>query len=107
MNNCQKNSEIVERIIIGARWATFFRLIGQLISWGCTVFVVRFISQEDYGLNAMLEAPLEFLFLLSTLGIDSALIRIKNVERDEIKAAFGFLLLLNAGLFSCYFLEVV
>jgi len=99
----QDNSEIVKKILSGARWATALRLIAQSVSWLCTIFVVRFISQEDYGLNAMLESPLEFLFLLSTFGLDTALVRAHSVRREELQSTFGWLLLINGALFLAYF----
>lgn len=87
----------------GARWAATLRLIGQAISWLSTIVVVRFISPEDYGLNAMLEAPAELLMLLSTLGLDLALVRAKNVRENELRSVFGWLLVINGLLFLIYF----
>ncbi len=51
------NSQIVDKVLSGARWATVLRLTGQAVSWLSTIIVVRYISPDDYGLNAMLEAP--------------------------------------------------
>ncbi len=99
----QSRNEIVDKVLSGARWAVILRLSGQLISWISTIIVVRFISPEDYGLNAMLEAPLELLALVSTLGLDLALVRAKNIEEDELRSVFGWLLLVNGLLFLAYF----
>src|SRR5574340_828144 len=99
----QSNNEIVEKILFGARWATILRLTGQIISWLSTIVVVRFISPEDYGLNAMLEAPLELMALLCTFGLDLALVRTKNVEETELRSVFGWLLVINGLLFLAYF----
>jgi len=103
MNRDQDNAAIVGRILAGARWATAFRLIAQIISWTSTIVVVRYISKSDYGLNAMLEAPLELLFLLSTFGLDTALVRSKKLDEAQIRSVFGWLLLVNGGLFLSYF----
>ena len=91
------------RILAGARWATVLRMVAQIISWTCTIFVVRFISQEDYGLNAMLEAPAELLLLVSTFGLDTALVRARSVGQAELRSTFGWLLLVNGTLFVAYF----
>ncbi len=99
----QSGSEIVDKVLSGARWAVILRLSGQLISWISTIIVVRFISPEDYGLNAMLEAPLELLALVSTVGLDLALVRAKNIAEDELRSVFGWLLLINGFLFLAYF----
>ena len=89
MDKQQNHTEIIDKILSGARWAVTLRLIGQAISWLSTIIVVRFISPADYGLNAMLEAPAELLMLLSTLGLDLALVRAKKVREDELRSVFG------------------
>lgn len=103
MDQKQGHAEIVNRILSGARWAATLRLIAQTISWLSAIVVVRFISPGDYGLNAMLEAPLEILFLLSTLGLDAALVRSKHIEQYQLRSAFGWLLIINVLLFLGYF----
>ncbi|MCX7192846.1 MAG: lipopolysaccharide biosynthesis protein [Proteobacteria bacterium] len=103
MSQNQENAAIVDKILSGARWATVLKLVAQLISWVSTIIVVRFISPGDYGLNAMLEAPLELMLLFSTLGLDFALVRSKQLAHDELRSAFGWLLLINGILFLAYF----
>src|SRR5690349_18431713 len=98
-----ESSEIVDRVLSGARWATVLRFAGQAISWLSTIIVVRYISPEDYGLNAMLEAPLELLGLLCTFGLDLALVRARHIEDHELRSVFGWLLLINGLLFLAYF----
>lgn len=94
---------VVAKVVRGARWAAAFRLLAQLINWSCTIVVVRYISATDYGLNAMLQTPLEMLFLLSTFGLDLALVQAKKLDDRQLRCAFGYLLLLNGGLFLIYF----
>ncbi|TAN84694.1 MAG: lipopolysaccharide biosynthesis protein, partial [Gallionella sp.] len=103
MSHKQDHSELVNKILSGARWATVLRLAAQIFSWLSTIIVVRFISPEDYGLNAMLESPLVLMMLLSTLGLDAALVQAKNIKPEELQSIFGWLLILNGVLFLCYF----
>jgi O-antigen/teichoic acid export membrane protein len=103
MDKQQAHTETIHKILSGARWAVVLRLIGQAISWVSTIIVVRFISPEDYGLNAMLEAPAELLLLLSTLGLDLALVRARTVTERELRSIFGWLLVINSILFLTYF----
>ncbi|EXI91792.1 MAG: Lipopolysaccharide biosynthesis protein WzxC [Candidatus Accumulibacter sp. BA-94] len=98
------NTELIGSILASARWVVVIRICAQSFSWIVGIIVVRFISPVDYGLNAMLEAPLELLMLFSTLGLDAALVRLRNIERDELQSAFGWLLLVNGLLFLAYFL---
>ncbi|MDN5754012.1 MAG: lipopolysaccharide biosynthesis protein [Nitrosospira sp.] len=103
MDKPQNHNEIIDKVVSGARWAAMLRLTGQAVSWLSTIIVVRFISPEDYGLNAMVEAPLELLMLLSTFGLDLALVRSKNIEQNELRSVFGWLLVINGLLFLAYF----
>ncbi len=103
MRHQQEHSELVTKILAGARWATALRLAAQVFSWLSTIIVVRFISPEDYGLNSMLSSPLVIMLLLSTLGLEAALVQAKNISPDELQSIFGWLLILNSILFLAYY----
>lgn len=103
MDQQKNNRAILDQILSGARWSTLLRLTAQIISWLSTIVVVRFITPADYGLNAMLEAPLELMFLFSTLGLDIALVRSKKLVEADLRSAFGWLLIINGVLFLAYF----
>lgn len=103
MDQKQAHSELVHRILAGTRWAAILRFSAQVFSWLSTIIVVRFISPTDYGLNNMLQSPLEVMMLLSTIGLDIALVQSKKLEQDEIRSVFGWLLVVNGCLFLAYF----
>lgn len=103
MKPSKEHSELVNKMISGARFATALRLAGQLFSWLGTIIVVRFITPADYGLNSMLQSPLEAMMFLSLLGLDVALIQSPKLNESEIRSAFGWLLLVNGALFLLYF----
>ncbi len=91
-------NELRRKLISGTKWSATLRLLTQLISWLVTIFVVRYLTADDYGLNAMLEVPIELFMLFSTIGIDMALVRGKAHSDAQLAEAFGLLLLVN-GLF--------
>lgn len=97
--------DLRRKLISGTKWAASLRLLSQLISWLVTIFVVRYLSADDYGLNAMLEVPIELFMLFSTIGIDMALVRGKASSDKELAEAFGLLLVVN-GLFFLLMLGV-
>ena len=103
MSQQSDHSELVNKILTGARWATVLRLGAQIFSWVSTIIVVRFISPEDYGLNSMLSSPLILMMLLSTLGLEAALVQARHLNRDELQSTFGWLLVVNGVLFLSYF----
>ncbi|MBT9566875.1 MAG: lipopolysaccharide biosynthesis protein [Thiobacillus sp.] len=98
-----QTQELVHKIISGARWVAALRLTAQTLSWVSTIIVVRFISPGDYGLNSMLEAPMELMMLISTLGLDVALVQSKKLDHAQLRSAFGWLLAINFLLFLTYF----
>lgn len=103
MNNKQDHSELVSKILTGARWATVLRMGAQIFSWLSTLIVIRFLSPEDYGLNSMLASPMVLMMLLSTLGLEAALVQTKSIKQDDLQSIFGWLLILNGVLFLAYF----
>jgi len=103
MTHKPNSQELVQRILSGTRWVAMLRLTAQTFSWISTIIVVRFISPLDYGLNTMLEAPLGLMLLVSTLGLDVALVQSDRLERIVMRSAFGWLLIINGVLFLAYF----
>ncbi len=95
--------ELVQEILSSARVATAIKLTAQIFTWLSTLIVIRFISPEDYGLNAMLTSPFVLLMLVSTIGLDSALVQTKNLKENTLQSTFGYLLLINGFLFLAYF----
>jgi O-antigen/teichoic acid export membrane protein len=67
--------------------------------------MVRLLTPHDYGLNAMIEVPIELLMIFSTMGIDAAIIRYGQRNTAQLSAAFGFLLLINGIFFLALLLS--
>jgi len=103
MDKQQNQTEIINKILTGTRWVLALRLSGQTFSWLVTIIVVRFISPEDYGIKAMLDASLELLVLFCTLGLELALVRSKQIDENQLRSVFGWLLIINGLLFLAYF----
>lgn len=107
--NGPQNTEPVDepslraRLLSGAKWSVALRVVTQTYRWVITLVMVRLLTPEDYGLNAMLEAPIEILALVGTLGIDAALIRYGVRDRERLAAAFGWLLVVHGILFFALF----
>jgi O-antigen/teichoic acid export membrane protein len=109
VNGPQTNEPVDEpslraRLLSGAKWSVALRLVTQTYRWVITLVMVRLLTPEDYGLNAMLEAPIEILALVGTLGVDAALIRYGVRDTARLAAAFGWLLVVNALLLLALFL---
>jgi O-antigen/teichoic acid export membrane protein len=94
----EQEAKFRKKLISGAKWATVIRIASQTFSWAVTLVMVRLLSPQDYGLNAMIEVPVEALMLFSTLGIDAAIIHFGTRDNKQLAATFGLLLLVNVGL---------
>ena len=97
-------SNVRRRIVDGVLWLTILKLVGQVISWTITVYVVRILSPNDYGLMAMTGVYLNFVILFNELGLGTVLIQQKDVTREDISNIFWAVLLMNGTLYFISFL---
>lgn len=88
------------QVLQGLAWVGGTRLIGQVIRWGSTIFVIRVLDPSAYGLLAMATIFTEFLMLLSELGLASALVQARRVEENDIRHVQGLVLLISVGLMA-------
>lgn len=95
----EEEANLRKQLVSGAKWAAGVRFASQAFTWSVTLIMVRLLAPHDYGLNAMIEVPIELLFLFSTLGIDAAIIRFGKRDPVQLASTFGLLLLVNGGLF--------
>ena len=40
-------------VLSSLRWTLFAKFGSQVVSWACTLVVMRLLHPDDYGLNAM------------------------------------------------------
>lgn len=86
---------IGRKVVSGIKWTVIYKITAQLINWLSTLWVVRLLMPSDYGLNAMLEAPLDLAMVFATWGMQMALVQRTDLRRETLSAVFGFMLLIN------------
>jgi teichuronic acid exporter len=91
------------RVVSGLFWIGGTRLVGQILTWGITVVVVRLLSPVDYGLLAMAMVFMGFLSLVAEAGLGLALIRAPNLDETALRRIFGVVILFNLALFVLQF----
>lgn len=96
--------EVRNKTISGLKWTALSKFLTQLFTWISTIYIIRILSPDDYGLLSLASILLNFLTLLYEMGLGSALIQAKNITKKEIKNTFGFILILNIILFIITFL---
>ncbi len=96
-------SNLVDRAISAFRWVAALRFMGQMISWLSTIFVIRFLAPEDYGVLSLAEVFRTFLVLFSTVGLSQGLMKVESLTRPLIQKALGLLVIVNFVLFLLQF----
>ncbi|MGH8550433.1 MAG: lipopolysaccharide biosynthesis protein [Methylococcales bacterium] len=96
-------NSIISKAIPGIRWSILLKSFSQILTWVATLVIVRHVTPEEYGMNAMLEVPFEILTIFSLCGLDRAIIQAKTIESQQLKSVFGLLLLINFLIFGVFF----
>src|SRR5206468_520631 len=78
-------------------------LIGQILTWGITIVVVRLLDPGDYGLLAMAMVFMGFLALVAEAGLGLALIQAPTLDETMLRKIFGVVILVNGVLFALQF----
>ena len=90
----------VRRAVI---WRSGSQIFSQFVSWTATLLVIRILDPSDYGLFAMAEVVLVFLMFLNGYGFAGSLVKEKEVGKQQLRQAFGMLLLVNGALAATQF----
>jgi O-antigen/teichoic acid export membrane protein len=87
------------KVLTALRWIAVARFAGQICSWAITIYVIRILSPDDYGLIAMASVLIGLATLANELGFIPALIQAKNVSDYLVRQVFGVVLVSNALVF--------
>ena len=91
------------RLLDGVFWLTVVKLFGQVISWTITVYVIRILSPNDYGLMAMAGVYIGFITLFSDVGISAAIIQKKDLNQEDLSNICWAVLSINLALYALSF----
>lgn len=83
------------QVITAVRWMAAARFGGQIATWAITIYVIRILSPEDYGLMSMAAVLMGFAMLVNELGLVPALIQAKKIDDYLVRQVFGALLVSN------------
>jgi len=93
------SEKLQAQVISGLKWTFLLRALAQVFTWLSTIIVIRFLSPEDYGLKALVGIAFSLFIVLSTVAIESIIIRNKDIEQDGVASIFGVSIILNIALF--------
>jgi O-antigen/teichoic acid export membrane protein len=96
-------ANLVNKAMSAFRWVAALRFMGQLISWLSTIFVIRFLAPEDYGIISLAEVLRTFLVFFSTMGLGQGLMKVADLTDSLIQKTLGLMVLINGLLFLIQF----
>lgn len=91
--------QIGEKVVSGFRWLAAGRFAGQIVTWVVTIYVIRILTPEDYGLMAMATVVIGFLALFDELGMGAAIIQQKEFDEAQVSQVFGLVIIINLTAF--------
>lgn len=91
---------IRRKALNGFRWALIGKLIVQILTWLCTILVLRILTPSDYGINAMVMVVIGFGVMIAEFGVSTALVQANTIEERDIRSVFGVVIIINLLAFS-------
>jgi len=88
-------SSLKQEVLRSLAWSGGLRYLGQIITWGITLFVIRLLNPDDYGLMAKAYLCIGFLVMFSELGLAAAVVQKKDINHYQLGQVFGFVILVN------------
>ena len=86
------------QVITAMRWTAGARFSAQLGTWAITIYVIRLLSPEDYGLMSMAAILMAFTTMINEFGVIQALIQKETIDEYLTRQVFGFIVILNIAI---------
>jgi O-antigen/teichoic acid export membrane protein len=100
-----------ERVSLRARvahsmfWVAWSRGALQLLTFATTLFVARILVPADYGVMALATFFIAQAGMLSEMGLGSAIIQFRDLDRRELDTCFWITMTLATGSFVALYLS--
>ncbi len=100
-----------ERVSLRARvahsmfWVAWSRGALQLLTFAATLFVARILVPADYGVMALATFFIAQATMLSEMGLGSAIIQFRDLDRRELDTCFWITMTLATGSFVALYLS--
>lgn len=93
------------QVIDAVKWSVAGRLASQLVTWSITVFVIRLLNPDDYGLMALAGIFATTFSMIAELGLGSALVRTQDISSVQIRQIFGIVII--SSIIACLALSTI
>ena len=89
---------VEKQVFAALKWTSLAKLIGQIISWGVTLIVLRVLLPADYGLMAIVSTIITVLAGIAELGLGASVVQAPKLNRDDLGAVTSAVIALNLGI---------
>jgi len=83
--------ELSETTVKAFAWTGTAKAIEQAISWAISIWLVRLLVPEDYGLMALATMSIQFVNYFSELSLGAGLVQKRDVDDVDLSSTFWFL----------------
>ena len=80
---------VEQKFLLGLRWTAAGRFGSQLIAWTGTIFVMRTLAPQDYGLAAICTAVLSIISMAAEFGIGAGIVQAEKLGNAQMRSIFG------------------
>ncbi len=80
------------------------KILGQVLVWFSTLYTVRLLTPDDYGLLSMSFVLITFSGFISEMGLGASIIQARELRSESVSAIFGWVLLTNFALAATFWL---
>lgn len=74
-------------------------MLQRVITWTITIFVIRLLRPEDYGLMAVAGLLMPTINALTDLGLNAAIVQKESLSTETVRKLYGAILLSSVVLF--------
>lgn len=99
----ESKNKLINSAISGFRWSASVRLCSQIISWITTLFVIRILTSEDYGLVSVAEIFTTLSLIFVNFGIARAIVQRKDLQHHEVQNALGISIAIGMLVYTVLF----
>lgn len=92
-----KTPGLATAIARGVVWTALSRLTAQVLRLGRTVVLARLLTPSDFGLVGMVGFFTGLVGVVAELGLPTAVVREKELDREKLSSLFWLVLMLGVG----------
>jgi O-antigen/teichoic acid export membrane protein len=85
-------------------WIAWSRGVLQLLTSATTLFIARMLVPADYGVMALATSFTEHAGMLAEMGLGSAIIQFRDLDRRELDTCFWITMTLAMAFFTALLL---